>query len=325
MNTCLIRGNCCRFAIWGLVIAGLGWLGFRSLSPSTPTHLPIVSILQIVEHPALDAEREGLIERLKELGYREGQNIHIDYQNAQGNLATASQIAHQALGHHPKVFVAISTPAAQAALSLCLQKKTPLVFSAVTDPLEAKLVSNLDQRNEAVTGVSDGLSATSQIEFISHILPKLKKIGVLYNPGEINSVKAVEDFKKASKNKGWEVYEGTATRTSDVSLAVVSLLPTVDAFYVPADNLFVSAMQNITSLAKSQKKPVFAGDSGSVQNGALAAMGHDRLELGKKLGDIVISILKGTAVGSIPVQRDHPLKLFTNTQTAKDLGIKLHD
>jgi putative ABC transport system substrate-binding protein len=283
--------------------------------------LPVVCISQIVEHPSLDQERLGLMDALKSAGYNDGENIKIVYQNAQGNLATATQIAKMQAGQHPAVLVGISTPSAQALLAAAGSQKIPLVFTAVTNPLDAKLI-NTDAATPTIFGVSDKLPIDSQIAFMRDFLPHVKTIGVIYNAGEINSTHMVNELKTACAKDNINVSTAIVSKTSDVSAATQNLVGRVDAIYVPNDNTAVSAMSSIVQIATKAKLPVFAGDTGSVEKGALASRGYDRFQLGQKAGALVLRILKGEAIEKT-VDEIHPLHDYVNEKTLNALGIEI--
>ena len=285
--------------------------------------LPIIAITQIIEHPSLDQERYGIIQALAKAGYIDGQTVKIVYQNAQGNMATAAQIVNQLLSQQPKVMVAISTPSAQAALAPCLKQNIPLIFTAVTDPLEAKLVKNLTSRSESVAGVSDALGIPFQIHLIKSLVPFLKTLGVIYNPGEDNSSKMVQTLRSILAAENITLVEATASKTSDVTAATQSLIDKVQAIYIPNDNTAVSAPGSIVLVAERHRIPVIAADKGSVEMGAVATYGYDRHALGEKAGHLVVQALQGTPVSTLPVLTDHPLKLFINEKAAHRMGVTL--
>ncbi len=292
-----------------------------SIDISSKEKLPIIAITQIIEHQALDQEREGIIDVLAKAGYIDGQTIKIIYQNAQGNISTAAQIVTQIVSQHPKVMVAISTPSAQAALPSCLAQNIPLVFTAVTDPIGAKLVKDMTKRTELVTGVSDYLPIQSQIELVKDFIPDLKTLGVIYNAGEVNSVNMVKSLKEEAEKLNIQIVEATASKTGDVSTAMTSLVGKVQAVYIPNDNTAVAAMNSIVQIGEKHKLPVFAGDTGSVSAGAVAARGYDRFELGRKAGELVLKILKGTPAGNLPIESGQTMRLTLNIKAAKRMGV----
>lgn len=287
--------------------------------------LPIVAITQIIEHPALDMERAAIINTLSANGFVDGHTIKIIYKNAQGNIATSSQITTQLMGQKPKVFVAISTPSAQSAVKLCREQKIPLVFSAVSAPVEAKLIGENGKSDAVVTGVSDRLSTPIQIQTIQKMLPHVKKIGIIYNTGEINSADAALGFRSYCIRHGLELSEAAVTKTSDVAQAAQSLIQQVDMIYVPNDNTAVAAMQSITQVALQHKMVVIAGDEGSVKMGALASIGYNRKMLGTRAGLQVVAILNGRKPQDIPIEDHHPIEILMNTQTMEKIGYQIPD
>ncbi|MBX9804648.1 MAG: ABC transporter substrate-binding protein [Alphaproteobacteria bacterium] len=293
------------------------------LKADDPSPLPIVVISQIVQHVSLDLEREGILAALKDAGYIDGQTVKIVYENAQGNMATSNLIASNFASLKPAVAVAISTPSAQSLMKPMAEQNVPIVFTAVTDPLEAKLVTRLDARPEAVTGVSDALKASSQLDLVKKLVPSVKNIGVVYNPGETNSVKAVQQLREEAMKRGFTLVIATADKSSDIVSATTKLVGKVDAIYIPNDNTAVAAMESIVILGKKFQLPIFAGDAGSVERGALAAQAYDRDTLGRAAGAKVAKILKGEKAGDLIVETDHPLVLMLNLKAAKDMGVTI--
>lgn len=285
--------------------------------------LPLVVISQIVQHSSLDQEYNGIIAALKEAGYIDGKTIKILYQIAQGNIATSSLIANNFASQKPTVAIGISTPSAQSLINPMKDQKVPLVFTAVTDPLGDKLVTSLDARPEAVTGVSDALLPGPQIDLIQKLVPSVKNIGIVYNPGETNSTKAVQGLKEEAAQRGLTLVLATADKSSDIISATTKLVGKVDAIYVPNDNTAVASMDSIVTLAKKFKIPVFAGDSGSVERGALAAQAYERVTLGREAGALVVKILKGQKAGDLVIETDHPLVLMINLKSAQDMGVTI--
>jgi putative ABC transport system substrate-binding protein len=283
-------------------------------------------ITQIIQHTSLDQEREGLIAALADAGYQDGKTITLIYQNAQGSMPTAVQIGSSFTGKNPTVAVAISTPSAQTLLKPMADQQIPLVFTAVTDPIDAKLVSNLDPRPENVTGVSDALPMRPQLEMIKKLIPNLQTLGVIYNTSESNSVKAVEQLQAEAQQMGLTLDPiPAATPTAVVATATQLVGKKVDAIFIPNDNTAVAAMESIVSIGKSSQIPVFAGDSGSVERGAIAAQAYDRTILGRKAGSLVVKILQGARAGDLRVETDHPLVLMINPKSAQEMGVSIPD
>ncbi len=288
--------------------------------------LPVVAISQIVQHVSLDQERKGIMAALEAAGYIDGKTIKVIYENAQGNMSTASLIASSFASQKPTVVIAISTPSAQTLLKPMRDQQIPLVFTAVTDPLEAKLITTLEQRPEAVTGISDALMAGPQLDLIQKLIPSVKTIGIVYNAGETNSVKAVEQLQAEAASRGLTLVLATVDKSNEVIPATTKLIgDKVEAIYIPNDNTAVAAMESIVTLGKKYKMPIFAGDAGSVERGALAAQAYDRVALGREAGDLVVKILKGEKAGNLIVETSHPLVLMVNLKSAQEMGVPIPD
>jgi putative ABC transport system substrate-binding protein len=282
-----------------------------------------VAVTAIVEHPALDACRDGVRDELKANGYEEGKNLRFVYESAQGNPGTAVQIAQKFVGENPTVIVPISTPSAQAVISAT--SDIPVVFTAVTDPLGAKLIANLEKPGGNVTGMSDLSPIAKHLDLIHEIVPGAKRIGVPYNPGEANAVTLVNLLKEKATPLGMEIVEAPATKSSDVQAAAQSLVGKADVIYVPTDNTIVSALEAVISVGIDNKLPVFAGDTDSVKRGAIAAVGFDYYDVGRQTGKIVARILKGEKPGDIAVQGVEITQLFVNPGAAQKMGITIPD
>ncbi len=282
-----------------------------------------VAITQIVEHPALDACRKGVKDVLAENGFVEGKNLKWSFQSAQGNIATASQIAKKFVGDGPDVIVAIATPSAQTVAAST--KTIPIVFSAVTDPVAAKLVSNWEKPGKNITGTSDMAPIDKHLAMIKRISPHVKNLGVLFNPGEDNSVSSLNAVKKAAPALGIRVFEGAAPKSSEVLAAARSLVGKVDAFYIPTDNTVVSALEAVVKVGIDAQIPVYAADTDSVPRGAVAALGFNYYDVGRQTGEMVLSILKGADVGSIPVSGVKKMDLWLNVKSAEKMGVTIPD
>lgn len=279
-----------------------------------------VATTAIVEHPALDAVRDGIKAKLEENGYS-GDKMKFTYESAQGNPATAAQIARKLVGDKPDVIVAIATPSAQAAVSAT--KDIPVVFSVVTDPVGAKVVPTMAQPGGNVTGLSDMVNVEQHLALIKEFLPNLKKLGIPYNPGEANSVSIVNAMKAAAQAQGIEVVESAAPKSSDVMIATKQLIGKADAIYTPTDNTIVSAFESVVKVGIDAQVPVFAADTSSVERGAVAAVGYDYLDLGHQTGEIVLKVLQGEKPGSIDVKMADGTDLYINPKMAKRMGVKV--
>lgn len=277
-----------------------------------------VGITQIVTHPALDAAAEGFKEGLKAAGYT---NVTYDEQNAEGDIATASSIAQKFASDELDLVLGIATPTSQAIVKA--DTTTPIVFTAVTDPVGAGLVKDVAAPAGNVTGVSDMLPMAPTIELIKQVVPEAKTLGVLYNAGESNSVYLIEEQKKAAATAGLTVVEATASNSSEVKAAADSLVGRVDAISVLTDNTVVSALESVVKVAQENKIPLFAGDTDSVKRGAIAAYSFDYKDLGLQAGAMAAEILGGKPISEIPVEYAQNLQLSINPQAAEKVGITL--
>ncbi|MDQ0560794.1 putative ABC transport system substrate-binding protein [Rhizobium mesoamericanum] len=280
-----------------------------------------VAVTAIVEHPALDAARKGVLDVLTAAGYKEGENLKFMFESAQGNPATAAQIARQFAGEGPNVIVPISTPSAQAVVSAT--RDIPVVFTAVSDPLGAQLVKNMDKPGGNVTGLSDMSPVAEHVALIKEILPNAKTIGYLYNSGEANSVSLLAVLKSEAEKAGLKVVESAATKSAEVQGAARALVGRADAIYVPTDNTIISALEGAVAVAEESKLPLFTADTDSVSRGAIAALGFNYYDVGKQTGEIVVRILKGENPGDIPVKVAAGSDLVVNKGAATRMGVTL--
>ena len=282
-----------------------------------------VGITAIVEHPALDSARKGVEDELKAQGWVVGKNLKVTYQSAQGNAATAGQIARKFVGDKTDVIVAIATPSAQAAVAAT--KNIPVVFAAVTDPVAAKLVKSWNASGTNVTGVSDRLPLAPQIDLLLKVKPGAKRVGYVYSPGEVNSVVVLKELKTELAKRGMTVVEAAAPRTVDIPSATKSLVGKVDVMYTSTDNNVVSAYEAMVRVAQEAKLPLVASDPGSVKRGATAALGMNYYDMGRQAGKMVDKILKGTKPGAIAPETGNKLALVVNPEAAKKQGVTLSD
>lgn len=298
-------------------------LAIASLTGTAVAQEKSVAVTAIVEHPALDAVRDGVQAALKEAGYESGKNLKWQYQSAQGNTGTAAQIARKFVGDKPDAIVAIATPSAQAVVAAT--KTVPVVFSAVTDPVAAKLVPSWEASGTNVTGVSDLLALDKQMDLVKQVVPDAKRVGMVYNPGEANSVVVVKELQKLLPTMGMTLVEAAAPRSVDVSSAARSLVGKVDVIYTSTDNNVVSAYEALVKVGQDAKIPLVASDTDSVKRGAVAAYGINYRDLGEQTGRVVARILKGEAPGSITPEVSTKLELFVNPAAAQKQGVELSE
>ena len=303
------------------VLSGICALACAVATPAAP--MKSVAVTAIVEHPALDAVRDGVQQALRAAGFEPGKNLKWAYQSAQGNSGTAAQIARKFVGDRPDAIVAIATPSAQAVVAAT--KDVPVVYSAVTDPVAAQLVPGWGPSGTNVTGVSDLLALDRQLELIRKIVPDAKRVGMVYNPGEANSVVVVRQLQELLGKAGMTLVEAAAPRTVDVGSAARSLIGKVDVIYTNTDNNVVSAYESLVKVGNDAKIPLVAADTDSVKRGAIAALGIDYRDLGVQTGKIVVRILKGEKPGAIASETSSNLRLFVNPGAAAKQGVTLSD
>ena len=279
-----------------------------------------VKITAIVEHPALDAARRGAIDALAKNGFVNGSNIAIEFQSAQGETATAGQIAKKFVGDAPDVIIAIATPSAQAMVAAA-HGTIPIVFTAVSDPVAARLVKEWERPGANVTGVSDRSPMVKQLALIKELVPNVKRIGALLNPGEANSVAEINRFEKLANEMGITVVRGMAPDTNNVLMAARSLVGKVDVFYSATDNTVSSAAEAVIKTAIDSKIPYITGDTTMVERGAAAALGFSYYDIGLQTGHMAARILKGEKPGDIAVEEIAEPILTLNPGSAQKMGL----
>ena len=281
-----------------------------------------IGISQFITHQSLDATREGFVDELAKQGYVEGENIEIDFQNAQGEQRNLKTISQQ-LAESSDVVLAIATPSAQSLANTT--QTTPVIFSAVTDPVSAKLVESREHPGGNVTGTSDQSSdaISTQINLIKKVLPKAKTIGILYTQSEPNSVVQKDEAKRLLEEKGFTVVEKTILDSNNVKAAAESLMTEVDMVFVPTDNIISSTMETVKQVSIKHKVPVFGGSTEMVALGGLYNYGTNYEELGRQTARMLVRILKGEKPENIAVELPEKLELHTNQEMADALGIDI--
>ena len=315
MQSSFLRNRRACLSTLALALAAAAPFAARADEPK------MVAVTAIVEHPALDAVRDGVRDELKAAGLEAGKNLKFEYQSAQGNTGTAAQIARKYVGAKPDAIVAIATPSAQAVVAAT--KDIPVVYSAVTDPVAAKLVKGWEASGTNVTGVSDLSPLPKHLELIRKVAPNAKRIGIIYSPGEANSVAIVEALKKAAPAAGFTLVEASAARSVDVAAAAQSLVGKADVIYAPTDNNVMSAFEGIVKVAQASKLPVVAADTDAVKRGAVAALGLNYYDIGRQTGKIVVRILNGEQPGKIASQTSTNFELHVNPAAAQKQGVTL--
>ena len=281
-----------------------------------------IGISQFITHQSLDATREGFVDELAKQGYVEGENIEIDLQNAQGEQRNLKTISQQ-LAESSDVVLAIATPSAQSLANTT--QTTPVIFSAVTDPVNAKLVESREHPGGNVTGTSDQSSdaISTQINLIKKVLPKAKTIGILYTQSEPNSVVQKDEAKRLLEEKGFSVVEKTILDSNNVKAAAESLMTEVDMVFVPTDNIISSTMETVKQVSIKHKVPVFGGSTEMIAVGGLYNYGTNYEELGRQTARMLVRVLKGEKPENIAVELPEKLELHTNQEMADALGIDI--
>jgi putative ABC transport system substrate-binding protein len=314
--SCKSRLHCLVLTV--VAIAGLLAMSTGALAASGMLK---VGIMQIVEHPALDSARQGFIDRLNELGYTSGKNITYDIRSAQGDMATAQTIAQKFVADGVDLILAIATPTAQAAANVT--KTIPILITAVTDPLAAGLIRSYDAPGTNVSGTSDMNPVAAQLELAKQVKPSVRRIGVVYNAGETNSVVQVEAARAAAKQLGFTMVEAVVGNSSEVLQAAQSLQGRVDAIYVPTDNTVVSALESVIMVAERAKIPLIVGEGDSVRRGGLITLGIDYYRLGRQTGDMAARVFKGAKPAAMPIEYQDELSLIVNLQAAQRMGVTI--
>lgn len=280
-----------------------------------------IGISQIIENPVLDLARDGFIDALKDKGFEDGKNINIDIQYAQGDIALTTTIAQNFVSQKKDLILAISTPSAQSALQST--KEIPILFTAVTDPVIAGLLEDLDSPEGNITGTTDMVPIGNQLELGKTIFSDAKKVGMPYNTSETNSQVQVEAAKEAAKEAGLEIVEIPVTNSSELEPALNAKIKEVDFLFLPSDNLIASSMSIITKVALDNKIGAIGVDEPMVKNGALACEGLDYYKLGQQTGLMAIEILEGKEIKDISVSGTRETELTINEDIIKELGITI--
>ncbi|MCF6464862.1 ABC transporter substrate-binding protein [Clostridium sp. Cult2] len=280
-----------------------------------------IGISQIIENPVLDLAREGFTDALKEKGYEDGKNVKIDTQFAQGDIALTTTIAQNFVSQKKDIILAISTPSAQSAFQST--KEIPILFAAVTDPVSAGLIQNVDSPEGNITGTTDMVPIDKQFELAKTIFQNAKKVGVPYNTSEINSQVQVELAKEAAKLQGLEIVEIPVTNSSEIEPALSGKISEVDFLFLPSDNLIASSMSIITKVALDNNIGSIGVDEPMVKNGALACKGLDYYKLGYETGLMAVEIIEGKEIKDLPVFKPTDTELTINKDILDKLGISL--
>ncbi|MEQ8200639.1 MAG: ABC transporter substrate-binding protein [Syntrophomonadaceae bacterium] len=302
-----------------LLVIGLAGCAAKTEAPAPQAEKVKIGIIQIVQHPALDSARQGFLDALADSGYKQDQNLVVDYQNAQGEQANLQAISQKFVQDKPKLVLAIATPSAVAMANATTE--IPILITAVTDPVSAKLVKSNAKPDTNVTGTSDMNPVADQLKLIKEIIPTAKKVGIIYNSSEINSQVQADIADKAAPGLGLELVKVTVTASSEVMQAAQSMVGRVDAIYVPTDNMVVSSLASVVKIGEDNKIPVFGAESNTVENGAIATVGIDYYKLGRMTGEMAVRVLKGEKPQDMAIQQQQGSDLILNLKAAKNMGV----
>ena len=282
-----------------------------------------IGVIQLVEHPSLDAANKGFVDALAAKGYKDGQNIKLDQQNAQADQSNLNSIAQRFVSDRKNLILAIATPAAQSMANAT--HDIPILGTAITDYEAAKLVKSNAKPGGNVSGTSDMNPVEQQVDLILQVMPNVKTIGTIYSSSEVNSQIQVEKMKAYAATKGIKVEEVTVSNVNDIQQAAQNLVSQrVDAIYVPTDNVVASAMSNLVAITDPAKIPVFGGEDNHVKGGAVMSLSVDYYKLGYQTGLMAAKVLTGEAkVEDMPIEMQKEFKLVVNKDKLQKLGITL--
>ena len=276
-----------------------------------------IGINQLVQHPALDSATAGFKEAFDDAGV----DVEFDEQNANGEQSTALTIAQQFASADLDLVLSVATPAAQATAQNI--QDTPVLFTAVTDPVSADLIDSMEKPGANVTGTSDVAPVDQQFDLLKELVPDAKKVGIVYASGEVNSQVQVDDAKEAAESRDLEIETQTVTNVTEIPQAVQAL-GDVDAFYVPTDNLVVSGIASLVQAAEGSKTPVIGAEAGTVEGGAVATLGIDYTELGRQTGEMALRILRdGEDPATMAVETAKEFTYMVNEDAAKRQGVTI--
>ncbi|MES2212293.1 MAG: ABC transporter substrate-binding protein [Pseudomonadota bacterium] len=288
-----------------------------------PPVMKKVLISQVVDHPALNETTQGIIDGLASKGYIIGDNLTLRVESAQANAALATQIASKFIHQQPDVVVGVGTPSAQSFAKAAADHKVRLIFSSVTDPLSAGLVQSLEAPGYDISGVSNFVPLTPQLKYFLDIQPNLNQLGIIYNPGEINSVAIVKQLEALCPPLNITLVKQTVARTADVPQAAVKLAAQVDAIFISNDNTALSSLQSIIKAAQAQAIPVYVSDTGAVSLGAIAALGPNQYDIGLQTGRMIARVLEGDQLSTMPVEFPEKTELYLNVEAADAIGLTI--
>lgn len=284
-----------------------------------------IGVIQYMQHGSLDENYEGFVAGLEAAGYVEGENLTINFQNASGEVSNCQQICNLFANSDTDLVFAIATPAAQAAVNVFQETDIPVIFSSVTDAVAAGLVDSNEEPGKNVTGTLDMPVIADQVAVIKDVLPDVQKIAILYTSSEANSEVQAEQAQAAAEEMGLEVVVQTSSTSNDIPQVISSVVGSVDAIYLPADNAFASAMATVNRTAVENQIPVFCGVEAMIEEGGIATTAINYYDLGVQTAEIAVRILEGEAASEIPVETQKEFALVVNKTFAESVGVTIPD
>lgn len=313
------------------LIAGAAILAATTSGVNAETTAPVpgktyhIGFSQIVDHPALNATRQGFVDGLKAAGFVEGKNLVFDYQNAQGDVGNARNIATKFVADGVDLLAPCTTPNAQATIRVARGGPIPVVFGCVTNPVEVGVLTSLDKPTGTnITGIYGAQPVAELLDLLLEAVPKAKTIGTVYNGGETNSTAANAIARAAAEKRGLRWVEVQITGSAEVKTAVESLVGRVDALFTPQDNTVASAFDAVVKVTRDNRIPLFSLDTTSVGRGALAAFGVDQYKLGVAwASQVAVPVLLGRDPATFLAVPYRTFDLYLNTATAAADGLTI--
>lgn len=280
-----------------------------------------IGVIQLIQHDALDNANKGFVDGLEEKGYKDGVNIEIEQQNASGKPDTVQQIAGQLVSSNKDLIFAIATSPAQACCNAT--KDIPIVFSAVTNPVEDGIASDWKSSGRNVTGTSDMANIDEQLVLLKEVLPDAKTLGVVYTTSETNSVNQVNELEALAPKYGLEIKKIGVANINEINQVLSNAIGDIDVLYAPTDNNVAASYELVAQIALKENKPVIGAEQAVVEKGGFISKGIDYYELGKMAGYKAAEVLDGKNPKDIEIETMKELAITVNTDVAEKLGIKV--
>ena len=279
-----------------------------------------IGILQQLEHPSLDQSREGFVQALADNGYVDGENIVIDYQNAQSDQSNLANMADRLVNNESDLILAIATGAAQTVAGKT--SDIPVLITAVTDPVDAGVVNSMENPGTNVSGTSDASPMKEQIELLLQ-LKDIKTVGLLYTSSEDNSALQIKQVKDILDSMNVGYVERTVTNSNDVQQVVQSLVTKCDGIYIPTDNVLAASMALVADITWPAGIPVVTGAESMVTDGGLATLGLSYYNLGYQTGEMAVRVLKGEDISTMPVETQKEYNYIVNGDAVSAMQIEI--